>query len=897
MNLNYGKHSLDVRLKSLRSKKRKRAKKITSTIREVVVIALIGVIAIGTGLGVGAYQGIVDSSPNVNTIDVSPKGFSTFVYDAKGNQIAKLVSSDSNRIPVEKDQITDNLAHAFVAIEDERFYTHNGIDTQGILRAIGLGLQSGSFDQGASTITQQLIKNNVFTNWTNESTAEKIKRKIQEQYLALQLEKKLDKETILTDYLNTINLGHSTYGVESASERYFNKSCDKLSVSECAVLAAIPQSPTLYDPINNPDNNKRRREEVLSKMLSQGYITQDEYDTAEADDVYAEIASVNEQKEKEESQVNSYFVDALTDEVLTDLQDDAGYTESQAYALLYSGGLTVNSTQDPDIQKICDEQTAESSGNYPSYVRYYLNYRLTVTDSSGKETTYTSDDVKKWLQNDESSSSLLYNSKDEAQSDADRFRAAMVGEGDTYTESVDLAPQPEISLTVSDPKTGHIVALVGGRGEKTANLTLNRATDTTRQPGSTFKILSTYAPALDTGKFTLASTEVDEPYSYENGTPVHNWYSDYRGTVTLRTAIENSMNIVTVKVLTAIKPRLGYEYCQKLGISTLVDGADIDGKSYTDVTQTLALGGITYGVKNYELNSAYAAIANGGVYVEPKMYTTVTDRNGKVILDSSNTAETHRALKATTAYLLTSAMESVVQEGTGTGVDFGTTAIAGKTGTTENENDVWFAGYTTNYCATAWAGYDNNTDLTTQQEQKLAQTIWRAVMSRIPANQTYSDFTEPDGIVEMTVCKNSGKRPYAGICPTITEYFDKDTAPSDNDYCDVDYDKYVQAQQAAQAAAAQRAAEEAARRQAAQQAAQAAQEAQQDAQGTGEGTGTGTGTGTESGTGTGSAGSGTGTGTGSEGTGSAGSGTGSAGSGAGSAGNGTGSGTAGGYGQ
>lgn len=869
MNLNFGRHGVDERLRGLRSKRKKRVKKVTSTIRELIVIALIGVIAIGTSLGVGAYQGIIDSSPDINTIDVSPKGFSTFVYDADGNQIAKLVSSDSNRIPVEKDKITDNLAHAFVAIEDERFYTHNGVDTQGILRAAGLGLTSGSFDQGASTITQQLIKNNVFTNWTDESTAEKVKRKLQEQYLAIQLEKKLDKDTILTDYLNTINLGHSTYGVEAASERYFNKSCDQLSVSECAVLAAIPQSPTLYDPINNPENNRRRREEVLSKMLSLGYISQDEYAAAEADDVYAEISSVNGEKEKEESAVNSYFVDALTDQLLEDLQDDAGYTESQAYALLYSGGLTINSTQDPAIQKICDEQTAESSGNYPGYVRYYLNYTLTVTDSSGKQTNYDSNSLKEWLQSGEGSASLLYSSKDAAQADVDKFRSAMVGEGDTYTESIDLAPQPEISLTVSDPKTGHIVALIGGRGEKTANRTLNRATDTYRQPGSTFKILSTYAPALDTGKFTLASSEVDEPYSYSNGTPVRNWYSDYRGTVTLRTAIANSMNIVTVKVLTAITPKLGYEYCQKLGINSLVDGVDINGKSYTDVNQTLALGGITYGVKNYELNSAYSAIANGGVYIEPKMYTTVTDHDGNIILDSSKTAETHRALKATTAWLLTSAMESVVTEGTGTAVNFGSTAIAGKTGTTENENDVWFAGYTPNYCATAWAGYDDNTDLTTNQEQKLAQTIWRAVMSRIPANQSYSDFTKPDGIVEKTVCKNSGKTPYAGICPTITEYFDKDTAPSDSDYCDVDYQKYVQAQQAAQAAAeAQRAAEEAAR-QAAAQAAQAATEQAGQESGTGTGTGSagtgigsGTGYGNGTGTGTGGAGSGTGSGTG-----------------------------------
>ena len=807
--MNFGRRGIRNRQEYLASKSRRRIKKLLLGAGQLLLVAVIGVCLSGAALVMGAFRGVLDSSPDMGTIDVSPKGFSSFVYDANGNQTAKLVSSDANRIPVSGDKISDDLAHAFVAIEDERFYEHHGIDVPGILRAAVIGVSSGNFSEGASTITQQLIKNNVFTEWTNETTTERIKRKLQEQYLALNLEKNMSKDEILLNYLNTINLGHGTLGVEAAAQRYFDKSCDKLTISECTVLASIPQNPTKFDPIVYRENNAQRRETVLEYMLSQGYIDKAQYDEAEADNVYDRIQEVNIKKQVEDNQINSYFVDALQTQVLKDLQKVCGYTEEEAYALVYSGGLKIYSTQDPEIQEICDEECSEDSDNYPDYVRYILSYKLSVIGKDGTTQSYDSNSMANWLAERDWDASMMYSSEEDARDDVEEYRNSIVEEGQKYTESISLAPQPEISLTIEDQHNGHVLAMVGGRGDKNANRTLNRATDTLRQPGSTFKVVTTYAPALDTGDYTLASSETDEPFSYDSGVPVRNWYKGYRGLSTVRQGIVDSMNIVTVKVLTNIGPRTGYEYAQSFGISTLVDGVDINGSTYTDVNQTLALGGITYGVKNIELNAAYATIANGGVYVEPKMYTIVEDHDGNVILDSSENADKHRVLKETTSWLLISAMEDVVSEGTGTAVDFESTQIAGKTGTTSDENDVWFAGFTTAYTCTTWAGYDNNVDLTSSQEQALAKTIWRAVMERLPKNQDWTEFEEPDGIVTRTVCKNSGQKPFSGICPSVTEYFDEDTLPEDEDqYCSIHYGAYLEKKRREEEAR-QRAAEEA----------------------------------------------------------------------------------------
>ena len=792
--MNFGRRGIRNRQEYLASKSRKRLKKVMLGIGQLLLVAVIGLGVTGAALGLGVFRGVIDSAPSQTVIDVSPKGFSSFVYDAKNNQVAKLVSADSNRIPVSGDMITDDLAHAFVAIEDERFYEHKGIDAPGILRAAVIGVTSGNFSEGASTITQQLIKNNVFTSWTNETSVERIKRKLQEQYLAIELEKTMSKDTILLNYLNTINLGHGTLGVEAASQRYFDKHCNELTVSECAVIASIPQNPTQFDPIIYPEQNKQRRDVVLNYMLNQGYINSDQLAEAEKDDVYTRIQEVNIKKQVEDNKINSYFVDALQTQILKDLQDDAGKTEEEAYALLYSGGLKIYSTLDPDIQAICDRECSEDSGNFPENVKYILSYKLSVINEDGTTSNYDSNSLANWLADQDWDADLMYSSKDNAYSDIEDFRNSVIKDpkNQKYTESVNLAPQPEISLTIEDQHNGHVLAMVGGRGDKEANRTLNRATDTLRQPGSTFKVITTYAPALDTGEYTLASSVVDEPYSYKSGVPVRNWYKGYRGLSTVRQGIVQSMNIVTVKILSDIGPRLGYDYAQKFGISTLVDGIEINGGTYTDVNETLALGGITYGVKNIELNAAYATIANGGFYIEPKMYTEVYDHEGNLLLDSSKTAAGRRVLKERTAWLLTNAMEDVVEEGTGRSADFPTTKVAGKTGTTSDENDVWFCGYTPKYTATVWAGYDNNVDLTTSEEQNLAKTIWREVMEDLPGNQDWQEFEEPDGIVRRTVCKVSGQAPFSGVCPAVTEYFDEDTEFDSDNYCDYHYEEYLE---------------------------------------------------------------------------------------------------------
>ena len=791
--MNFGRRGIRNRQDYLASKSRKRMKKILLGVGQLLLVGVVGLCVAGVSLGVGVFRGVIDSAPNQTVIDVSPKGFSSFVYDAANNQVAKLVSADSNRIPVSGDMITDDLAHAFVAIEDERFYEHKGIDAPGILRAAVIGVTSGNFSEGASTITQQLIKNNVFTSWTNETTVERIKRKLQEQYLAIELEKTMSKDTILLNYLNTINLGHGTLGVEAASQRYFDKHCNELSVSECAVIASIPQNPTQFDPVVYPEQNAQRREVVLQYMLDQGYIDQEQLTAALEDDVYTRIQEVNIRKQVEDNQINSYFVDALQNQILKDLQEDAGKSAEEAYALLYSGGLKIYSTLDPEIQAICDEECSEDSGNFPDNVKYMLSYKLSVINEDGTTSNYDSNSLANWLVEQDWDADLMYSSKDDAYSDIEDFRSSVIANPDKqkYTESVSLAPQPEISLTIEDQSTGHVLAMVGGRGDKSANRTLNRATDTLRQPGSTFKVITTYAPALETGEFTLASSEEDAPYSYDSGVPVRNWYKGYRGLSTLREGIVQSMNIVTVKVLSQLGPRVGYDFAQQFGISTLVDGVEINGSMFTDVNETLALGGITYGVKNIELNAAYATIANGGVYVEPKMYTQVYDHEGNLLLDSSKTAATRRVLKERTAWLLTSAMEDVLTKGTGRSADFGSTMTAGKTGTTSDENDVWFCGYTPSYTATVWVGYDNNEDLTTSEEQGLAKTIWREVMQELPGNQEWQDFDRPDGIIQRTVCQVSGQLPLSGVCPSVTEYFDEDSV-FDDDYCDYHYEEYLE---------------------------------------------------------------------------------------------------------
>lgn len=787
--MNYGRKGVHSRQKELNSLPGRWGRKITLFTLELFLAVLFSAGIIGAAAGFGTFNGIIATAPDIANLDVSPSGFSTFVYDIEGRQTGKLVSTDSNRIPVAMSQIPEDLAHAFVAIEDERFYSHNGIDIQSIIRAGWIGLKSRHFSQGGSTITQQLIKNNVLTSWTSEEKfAEKLKRKIQEQYLALELEKVMDKDKILENYMNTINLGQNTLGVQAASNRYFNKDVSELTLSECAVIAAITQNPSGYNPIRHPEDNKRRRKDTLDKMLELEYITQAEYDEAMADDPYSRIQSYN--LTVEDDTINSYFVDALVDDVMADLID-AGYTENQAFYLLYSGGLKIYSTQDPSIQGICDEAFTNEE-NFPENTKWELAYELTIEHPNGEMENFNGHTMLKWYQESvKSTYTLLYSSMEDAQTDIDFYKESIMQNGDKVVgEKITYTPQPQVSIVVEDQSTGHVVAMVGGRGPKTASRTLNRATDTTRQPGSTFKVLAAYLPALDSAGLTLADVHMDEPYSYEGGKPVKNADNKFRGICSFRYAIQNSINVIAVKTLTQITPQLGFDYLQSLGFTTLVTQRVVGDEVYSDIHQSLALGGITDGVTNQELTGAYASIANGGVYNEPILYTKITDHDGNVIIDKTATQQTRRVMKETTSFLLTSAMQDVVTGGTGASVNFGNMSIAGKTGTTSNYVDVWFAGYTPYYTASVWTGYDNTYTtayLPKGNERSLSRSLWRTVMSKIHEDLPNQSFPTPTGLVTATVCSQSGKLPVPGLCNATlrTEYFAEGTQPTTS--CNVHY--------------------------------------------------------------------------------------------------------------
>lgn len=740
---------------------------------KAVFLLLLLVFFVG-GIGFAGYEvygyakEVLADTPDVSAIDATPSGFMSTVLDAEGNVTAQLVETGSNRVYVTLDQIPVYLQHAFVAIEDERFYEHNGIDLKGIIRAGMRGITTGHFNEGASTITQQLLKNNVFEGWTTETDEERVKRKLQEQYLAVELEKEVSKDWIMENYLNTINLGENTLGVEAAANRYFGKDVSELTLSECAVIAAITQNPSKYNPISHAEDNAQRRQKVLENMQEQGYITKEEYETALADDVYSRIGEHDVEYKNSTNNITSYFVDALTEDVVEDLQSELGYSEAQAYKALYSGGLTIYSTQDPGIQAICDD-VVNNDSNYDLAKQISFSYALTVQMEDGSLENYSQQTMLSWLKSEKGRISLNYSSEEAAIEAINEYREHVLESGGTAIgENTTFTVQPQASMTIIDQSTGQVKALVGGRGEKTASKTLNRAADTTMQPGSTFKIISTYAPALDEGIVSLATGVNDEKITYSNGKVIRNADGRYRGYVTIREAIKKSINVVAVKTSREVTLEKCYQSALDFGISTLTED---------DIVESLPLG--SGGVTNLELTAAYAAIANGGVYNEPVLYTKIVDHDGNVLLEK--TPETHRVIKETTAYLLTSAMEDVVKSGTGTLARFSGMSIAGKTGTTTSTRASWFAGYTPYYTCAVWEGYDDNSEL---ESAKSSRILWREAMSRIHEGYEDIGFAQPDGITKCTVCSVSGLLAQPGLCEkTHTEYFAGDTMPTKK--CDV----------------------------------------------------------------------------------------------------------------
>ncbi len=788
--MNFGKNAITRALKAGASRGEKYSNfLVLAFARALFFCALLGG-ALFAAAGFGAVRGIMDSAPDLNISSISHLGYATNVYDASGALTETLVMAGSNREEATYNELPEDLIDAFVAIEDARFWQHSGIDTRSIMRAIVGVVKGDSSSGGGSTITQQLIKNNVFNGGREKTFGEKLERKIQEWYLAVQLEKSMDKKVILTNYLNTINLGNNSLGVKVAARRYFNKEVSDLTLSECAVLAGITQNPSRLNPISGQEANADKRKVILRYMYDQGYITREEQQEALADDVYSRIQNVDLITKEKASHTYSYFTDVLIGQVLQDLKDKYGYSDTQAHNLLYSGGLSIYTTQDPSLQKIVDAEI-NNPENY-SATKYSMEYRLSVQDSTGATTNYGEHNISRWHKNElRDGFDGLYLSEDAAKADAERFKATVLKEGDKILgETVHLSLEPQDSFVLMDHESGQVKALSGGRGTKTTSLSLNRAAGTLRQPGSTFKVLSAFAPAVDACGATLATVYYDGPYS-ANRKQFRNWYGsdNYLGWSSIRDGIIYSMNIVAVRCLMeTVTPQLGVEYCRKFGITSLTD---------TDYNPATALGGLTKGVSNLEMTAAFAAIANGGMYIKPVFYTKILDHNGKVLID--NTPEKKRVLKESTAFLLTDAMaQSMVSNrkysrggvnvnSTSTRSKISGMSCAGKSGTTTANNDVWFIGFTPYYTAGIWAGCDENQDLSSENGgNSFHKDIWRKIMEQIHEGKADPGFAVPEDVVEAQVCRKSGKLAVHGVCDSdprgsavVTEYFARGTIPTE----------------------------------------------------------------------------------------------------------------------
>lgn len=676
--------------------------KIRRMMKKTWVKWILGLMLFFFVLGVGFILFHIFKAPKLDEIDVQPEGYVTTIYDRNAQVTKHLSVTESNRIYVPLEDIPKNLQNAFIAIEDKRFYEHKGMDVKGIARAAWIGVSSGfRFTQGGSTLTQQLLKNNVFTGWTEEQKFyDKVSRKIQELHLAVKIEKEYSKEWILENYLNTINLGSGTRGVQVAAQYYYGKNVSDLTLAQCALIAGITKNPAAYNPVKNPEKSVERQQLVLKAMLDQGYISKEEYEDAAIENVITKLIT-----DPTDNRIHtfSWFEEALLKQIVSDLTREYTYNDDEAWDLIYSGGLKIYSTMDARLQKTCEKIVLD----------------------------------KTWYGGNE-----------------------------------------EVSVVLNDVSTGAVAAIVGGREEKTSNLVYNRATDSIRQPGSTIKVIGEYAAAVDTGELTLGSVLDDEPYSYSDGTAIHNSYGEYRGMTTLRDAIASSSNIVALKAFQLMGKDVVYEYLQKFGITTLTE---------EDLNEALAIGGTYHGVTNQELTGAYNAIANDGNYVEPFYYTSVVDRKGKVILERGKDYE--QIISKETAELLTSAMETVIASGTGKAAAVEGLSLAGKSGTTNENKDVWFVGFSPYYTCGVWGGYD---DYSAQKSGNYVKLIWREIMEEIHDEKENTPLVEKGTLKVEKICKKCGKTALKGVCDvtvqgdmTIKEYFVEGTEPAEICDCHV----------------------------------------------------------------------------------------------------------------
>jgi len=669
-------------------------------ILRIGIVAVLCVVFTFGGFGAGMLLGYASTTKPLSIGDLTSaeESQTSFVYDSEGNVIAKLTGSENvDRIYVSYSQVKDTyLDDAIIAIEDERFREHSGIDIKRIGSALLSAIANGgSATHGGSTITQQTVK--LISGQDEHSTS----RKVQEWFSAMTLEQNLSKDEILELYINLAPMGNNYVGVQSAAMNYFGKDVSELTLPECALIAGLPKSPSYYNPLRETGrrNAQRRMRTILGKMFELGMITEEEYEDA----LNTEL-EFKQRNTDRTSTVNSYFTEYAISEVIGDIAEARGISRSLASSLVYNRGYHIYTTLEPDVQQILDEAFVD---------------------------------------------------KDLFQQDEDLI--------------ADYPEKPNGSMVVINNSTGAIAAMQGGFGEKTMNLSLNRAVSSHRNPGSSIKPLIDYGPALELGLIAPATVVWDEPKHLDPQRPDAEWPLNYgrgyNGAVTIRLALTWSLNTIATEVWSQVGGDTALWYLKQVGIDRTSEG------SYP----SQSLGGFTKGMTTLEMAAAYHTFATGGTYVEPFAYTQVLDSEGKEIVRP--TPISYRVYSEETCFLLSDILKAVVNNNTPS--DWGPGQIenedgeridtCGKTGTTSDYIDKWFCGYTPYYTAAVWYGYDNRLKQTEipQCDWENAILIWVWCMHQIHKDLPGATFSKPDSIIQTSVCSS-------GYYPTDACYADEE---------------------------------------------------------------------------------------------------------------------------
>ena len=681
---------------------------------KILIIIILLLCVIGAGIVAGMFFGLFGDEFEITKDELKIEASNSVIVDKNGAVVANL-SGDEKRKIIKIEDMADYLPKAYVAIEDERFYKHNGVDIKRTGGAI-INTVLGKSSYGGSTITQQLVKN--ITKDDEASGIAGIMRKVKEWAKAYQVERMISKDQILELYLNILYIGGegNLHGVELGAEYYFNKSAKDLDLAECAFLAGINTSPSKYNPYklaSENDTEEKRNERiksktltVLSKMKELGYIqNEDEYNVAVSK---AEAGLTFEKGAQSTGTSYSYHADAVVEQVIGQVMEEKGISRQLAENYVYSSGLTIYSTVDQTIQTRIEQETLKE--------KYQFNG--VDKDKNGEKKN-------------------------------DHTQAAFV---------------------VIDHQTGNVIGVSGGLGEKTG-ANLNRATQTNRQPGSSIKPIADIAPALEEGIIT-AATVYDDVQTDFSGYRPKNDGNKYRGLINIRDAIAYSQNIPEVKLMRELTPGKSIDYLRNFGVTSLYKNGENPKKD--DESLPLAIGGISDGISPLEMAAAYATIANNGEYITPTFYTKVVDVSGNTVL--TPTQERRRVISEQNAYIVKSILQEPVKKGTATYCSISGMDVAAKTGTTDNSYDRWLCGFTPYYAAACWFGYDNPEEVRYNGTNPAGQ-IWDAIMTDIHKGLEKASFKRPGGIVEQTVCKTTGCVATTGCTDTYKEIFAQNHLP------------------------------------------------------------------------------------------------------------------------